>query len=86
MRRRYPSIKRSKWLTVGGIPQIVGILGCAYMIWNISSDPSDRAVIFKAFGMLFGLLALYAAIWVGAVKKKKLFEPEYVGRMNVVKS
>ncbi|MDR1066091.1 MAG: APC family permease [Clostridiales bacterium] len=85
LRRRYPNIKRNKWLMLGELPQIIGIIGCAYMIWNISSDPTDRMMIFKTFGILLGLLAVYAAVWVGVVKKGKLFKPEYVGRMNIRK-
>jgi amino acid transporter len=85
LRRRYPNVKRSKWLTMGGVPQVVGILGCLYMVWNISSDPSDRLLIFKTFGALFALLALYAAAWVGLVKRGRLFKPEYLGQMNILK-
>ena len=85
LRKRYPSVKRSKWLTMGGIPQIVGIFGCLYMVWNISGDPDDRRLIFRTFGVLFAFLALYAGIWVGAVKKGRLFKPEYLGQMNIMK-
>jgi hypothetical protein len=55
------------------------------MIWNISGDPDDRMLIFKTFFILFGLLAVYAGLWVSAVKKGQLFKPEYVGRMNILK-
>ena len=85
LRRRYHNVQRSKWLTMGGVPQVVGILGCLYMVWNISSDPSDRLLIFKTFGALFALLALYAAAWVGLVKRGRLFKPEYLGQMNILK-
>jgi amino acid transporter len=85
LRYRYPNIQRNKWLTLAGIPQIIGIFGCGYMIWNISSDPDDRLLIFKTFFILFGLLAVYAWIWISVVKKGQLFKPEYVGQMNILK-
>ena len=37
LRKRNPEYPRKKWLTLGGIPQIIGILGNVYMIWNIST-------------------------------------------------
>jgi amino acid transporter len=85
LRRRYPNVRRNGFLTLGGIPQILGIVGCAYMVSNISGDPDDRAIIFKTFFVLFGLLALYAGLWLGVFKKNSLFKPEYVGQMNISK-
>jgi hypothetical protein len=55
------------------------------MVFNISSDPTDRILIFKTFFILFALLAVYAGFWVGILKKNSLFLPEYVGKMNTLK-
>jgi amino acid transporter len=85
MRRRYPSAQRNKRLILSGIPQIIGIAGCMYMIWNISSDAESRAVIYKVFGVLFALLAVYAFAWVKGVLKAKAFQPVYIGAMNLDK-
>jgi amino acid transporter len=85
LRRRYPNAQRSKKLMFAGIPQVVGILGNIYMIWNISSDPGDRLTIYKMFFLMLVLLAAYAFIWVGAVRKTKPFEPMYIGALNIDK-
>jgi amino acid transporter len=82
LRRRYPGAPRDKRLIFSGVPQFAGIVGCVYMLWNISGDAESRAVIYKVFGVLFSLLAVYAFIWVKGVLKTKAFKPVYIGTMN----
>ncbi|MDR1330173.1 MAG: APC family permease [Oscillospiraceae bacterium] len=86
LRRRYPNAERNKKLMLAGLPQIIGMLGCVYMIWNISSDMDSRVRIYKLFFVLFAALAVFALIWCKAVLKAKPFEPTYIGKMNVDKS
>ncbi|MDR0819524.1 MAG: APC family permease [Oscillospiraceae bacterium] len=86
LRKRYPNAMRSKNLVLAGVPQAIGIVGCVYMIWNIASDPGDRALIYKIFGILFAILAVYAFVWVKAVLKTNPFRPVYIGTMNVDKT
>jgi amino acid transporter len=86
LRRRYPNAARNRKLMLAGIPQVVGMLGCVYMIWNISSDMDSRVRIYKLFFVLFAALAAFALIWCKAVLKAKPFEPTYIGKMNVDKS
>jgi amino acid transporter len=86
LRRRYPNAMRNRSLMLGGIPQIVGVLGCVYMIWNISSDMESRLMIYKLFGVLFAALALFAMIWCKSVLKAKPFKPIYIGKMNIDKT
>jgi len=75
LRKRYPNAPRNKKLILFGIPQILGILGNIYMIWNISSDMDSRIEIYKIFTILFVILACYACIWVKFVMKMELFRP-----------
>jgi amino acid transporter len=86
LRKRYPHAIRNKKLKLGGIPQVIGMVGCVYMIWNISSDMDDRIMIYKTFGMLFVILALFAFGWVKSAMKAKPFKPTYIGQMNIDKS
>ena len=51
LRKRNPEYPRKKWLTLGGIPQIIGILGNVYMIWNISTGET-RIKIFELCGVM----------------------------------
>ncbi|MDR2616014.1 MAG: APC family permease, partial [Oscillospiraceae bacterium] len=86
LRRRYPNAQRSRALLLGGIPQILGMAGSVYMIWNISSDMESRLMIYKVFGIIFVILALFAFTWVKLAMKVKAFEPTYIGKMNIDKS
>ncbi|MDR0905316.1 MAG: APC family permease [Oscillospiraceae bacterium] len=82
LRKRYPDAPRNKKLVLGGVPQIVGILGNIYMIWNISPVMDDRMLIFRLFSVLFAILAAFAFIWVGVVRKSKPFEPVPIDKLN----
>ncbi|MBQ9066688.1 MAG: APC family permease, partial [Clostridia bacterium] len=62
LRRRYPDAPRKKALTLWGIPQILGIVGNAYMFWHIDTGAA-RLKIFAIFGILMALLSLYALLW-----------------------
>jgi amino acid transporter len=86
LRKRYPNANRNKKLVLAGIPQIVGIVGNIYMIWNISGDMESRLMIYKVFFILFVLLAVYALIWIIGVNKTKPFKPVYIGQMNIDRS
>ncbi|MDR2367505.1 MAG: APC family permease [Deltaproteobacteria bacterium] len=83
LRRRYPDAARNKKLMFWGIPQILGIVGCLYMIWNISGDMPSRMMIYKIFGILFVLASIYAYAWVNLVLKTKMFEPTLLGKMDI---
>lgn len=74
LRKRYPEAPRRKWLTLAGIPQILGIIGNLYMIWNIDSG-ATRTKIFLIFGIIMILLSVYSVIWVCGVLKAKPFTP-----------
>jgi len=86
LRKRYPHAQRSRALMLGGIPQIIGIIGNIYMLWNISSDMESRIMIYEVFGIIFVILALFAFSWVRLVMKTRPFSPTYIGRMNIDKS
>ena len=81
LRRKYPDHPRKKWLTLGGVPQILGILGNAYMIWHIDSGDT-RIQIFKLCGVLAAILIIYSVIWVCFVMKAKPFAPVPVEVIN----
>lgn len=81
LRKKYPEHPRKKWLTLAGVPQIVGILGNLYMIWNIDSGDA-RIKIFKLCGTLFVILVIYSVIWVCCVMKAKPFQSVPVEVIN----
>lgn len=73
LRLRYPNAPRENKLKFGGIPQVIGILGNIFMIWNIA-EGDTRIMIFKIFGVIFALLVVYAFVWVVGVMKAKPFK------------
>lgn len=81
LRKKYPNHPRKKWLTLAGIPQIVGILGNIYMIWNIEAGKT-RLQILAIFGVIFVVLTVYAFIWVCGVLKAKPFKTISVETIN----
>jgi amino acid transporter len=82
LRKRYPNADRNKKLTLWGIPQIIGIFGNIYMIWNISADMKSRMAIYEVFGVLFAILIVYAFTWVIGVMKVKPFAPVSMDEIN----
>lgn len=74
LRKRYPDAPRNKKLVLGGVPQVIGILGCVYMIWNISSDPIARAKIFGIYAIILGLLVIFAIVWTKLIMKVNPFK------------
>ncbi|MGE4352545.1 MAG: APC family permease [Oscillospiraceae bacterium] len=85
LRRRYPNAPREKKLVFAGIPQIIGILGNIYMIWNIEAGET-RIMIFKIFGILFALLVAYSFVWVCGVMKARPFKPVDLAVINAGKT
>ncbi|HWQ43101.1 MAG TPA: APC family permease [Desulfosporosinus sp.] len=74
LRKRYPTMERNRKLMLMGIPQVVGIFGCLYMIANISSDPVAKRLIYEIFGVSLAVLIAYSVVWVKIVMKKGIFE------------
>lgn len=75
MRRRLPKAPRNFKIKGGPILPIIGIVGNAYMIFNISSDPAERTKIWIIVGVAFVLLAIYSICWIRFKMKKPLFKP-----------
>ena len=64
MRRRLPKAPRSFKVPFGPVLPIIGIIGTAYMIIEISPDPATRFRILAVAVVIFALLSLYAVLWI----------------------
>lgn len=85
LRRRYPNAKgRDKRFTLGGIPQIICIIGDIYMIWHIAEGDA-RIFIYKIYFALLIITLLFAFFWVKIVKKADAFRPVSLDEINDVK-
>ncbi|MGM9612979.1 MAG: APC family permease [Butyricicoccus sp.] len=82
LRHRYPHHPaRNKYLTLGGIPQILCIVGNLYMIWNIAEGDA-RILIYKLFFTILAVLVAFAVIWVRGIKKQPLFAHAELSEIN----
>lgn len=74
LRRRLPKAPRNFKVPLGPVFPILGIIGNAFMIWNIDGDIESKMMIFKIDGTIFFILAVYSIIWIKKVMQRKLFE------------
>ncbi len=85
LRRRYPEAEgRNKKLTLFGIPQIIGIIGNIYMIWNIAEGDA-RIFIYKLYFALLVVMVTFALIWVKVIKRAPAFKCATLDEINDVK-
>ncbi len=74
-RRRLPKAPRTFKVPLGMIIPIIGVIGNVFMIWNIDGDPAVRMNIYMIDGIIFAILAVYAALWCKFKLKKPMFKP-----------
>lgn len=70
LRRRHPTVLRPYRSPFFPVPQVIGILGMACVI---VTNPTD---VLLMTGGLLGMVGMLSAIWVRAVMKRGLFDPE----------
>lgn len=73
-RKRLPKAPRSFKIPRGIIIPVIGIIGTVYMILNISTDPTERLMIWGLTGVCFLILGIYSAIWIKYKMKMKVFK------------
>lgn len=74
-RKRLPKAPRTFKVPFGPIIPIIGVIGNLFMIWNIDGDPATRNLIFEIDGLIFILLAVYAAFWCKYKLQRPMFKP-----------
>lgn len=73
-RKRLPKAPRNFKVPGGWVLPIIGILGTAYMIVNISTDAHERMMIWLLTGVSFLVLGIYSAIWIKVKLKMPVFK------------
>ncbi|KFK94084.1 amino acid transporter [Serratia sp. Ag1] len=76
LRKRYPDRHRPFRTPFYPLPQIVGMVGMLYAIWNISPSAEQARQIYTVSGVVLGLVSLIAVLWIKFVMHKPLFQPE----------
>jgi amino acid transporter len=74
LRRRLPKAPRSFKVPFGPVLPVIGIIGTAYMILNISPDPAVRNQIWLLTGGIFIILGAYAFFWIKFRMKISVFK------------
>jgi len=75
LRRRLPNAPRNFKLPLGPVFPILGMLGSAYMIYNIDPSWDVKLSLYKVVGIVLAALAVYAFIWVKVRVKRPIFKP-----------
>lgn len=81
LRKRYPAFNRpyrSPWFP---IPQIVGVVGMVYLLFNNSPSPEMTKSVYTNAGILIGFAAMYALFWIKLKMKKELFKGEPIEKV-----
>lgn len=73
-RKRLPNAPRNFKVPCGALFPVIGIVGTAYMVLNISSDPHERLMIWLLTGGCFIVLGIYSAVWIKFKMKMKVFK------------
>jgi L-asparagine transporter-like permease len=70
----HQSAPRNFKVPCGPLFPVIGIVGTAYMILNISSDPHEKLMIWLVTGVCFIALGIYSALWIRFKMKMKIFK------------
>ena len=74
LRHRLPKAPRSFKVPCGSLFPCVGIAGTVYMILNISTDPTERMMIWLVTGITFLVLSIYSFFWIRIKMKMPVFK------------
>lgn len=64
LRRKLPNAPRSFKIIGGPIIPLIGMLGTIYMVFNISTDPTERMMIWAITGATVLGLGIYSFLWI----------------------
>lgn len=74
LRHRLPKAPRSFKVPCGPLFPCIGIVGTVYMILNISTDPTERMMIWLVTGITFLILGIYSFFWIRIKMKMTVFK------------
>lgn len=73
-RKRLPKAPRSFKVPGGFLLPVIGIVGTVYMVLNISTDPTERMMIWLLTGVTFIILGIYSFFWIKYKMKMPVFK------------
>jgi hypothetical protein len=75
LRIRRPDLPRPYRTPFFPIPQIVSTAGIVLAIWYITPLGTSAVPVYRYFGIMLGLTALYAFVWTRFVRRVPPFKP-----------
>lgn len=81
LRLRRPDLPRPFRTPWFPLPQLVSIVGIVIAIWYITPLGTSSREVYRAFGSMLGITAVYAFVWLRFVRRTPLFEPVPVERV-----
>ncbi len=75
LRLRRPDLPRPYRTPFFPVPQIVATAGILVAIWFITPLGTSAVPVYRQFGIMLALTALYAFVWTRFVRRVPLFEP-----------
>ncbi|MGC4029926.1 MAG: APC family permease [Steroidobacteraceae bacterium] len=75
LRIRRPDLPRPYKAPLFPLPQIISTAGILLAIAYITPLGTSAAPVYRQFGIMFGLVAVYAFVWTRFVQRAKPFEP-----------
>ena len=75
LRKRLPNAPRTFKVPFGPVIPIIGMVGTAWMIYNIDPNWEIKLQLYKVCGIMILLLTIYAFFWVKFKVKRSLFKP-----------
>jgi amino acid transporter len=75
LRIRRPDLPRPYRSPFFPLPQIVATVGILVAIWYITPLGTSAAPVYRYFGVMLALTALYAFVWTRFVRRVPLFQP-----------
>ena len=86
LRKRLPKAPRTFKLPFGPLIPIIGVLGNAFMIYNIDSSWEVKKRIYLIFLITVAILSVYAVIWIKCVMKRPMFKPYQIKEVMAMES
>ena len=74
LRKKMPNAPRNFKLPLGPVIPILGVIGSAYMIYNMDPDWSVKLSLYSIVGVTIVVLAIYAFFWVKLKVKRPMFK------------
>ncbi len=86
LRKRLPKAPRTFKLPFGAVIPVIGIIGNAFMIYNIDSDWEVKKKIYIIFLIVLAVLSVYAIIWIKFVIKRPMFKAYQIKEVMAMES